>query len=242
MAGWNCFKKNSIRFKCTSKTGWLRRGGCGFVFGSFQFHLDGDLVEGLLDHVGGFIGWLDEEALGLEQAVEAGRGQTEDTQDGECLGEVIGIATELDDAADVDAQELDFVEQAGEVGKLQVGKIVFAELFGIEAMFDGVEVAGRGASRFAGGGRAARGHSRLWRAVNGERLSVTGEQWQASTVRWMDRVQVCFYFSMVFGVCLFPLWGGPQGGAYMGVGIQRIPKIWGVERGKTLFHRVKRIF
>jgi hypothetical protein len=107
-----------------------------------------DLLDGEGDLVSGVAG---EQVVGLEQAGEGSNGQAEDAEELEAFGEVVYACAELDDAADVEAEEGDFFGQAGEVAGFEGGDFGFAEAGGVEAVLEGVEVARLAAAAAVGG-------------------------------------------------------------------------------------------
>jgi len=133
--------------------------GKGAIF-DFLTNLIESLAEVTHERV---IGARDQPMLGLDQAGEAGCGQAKDAQDAGSLVEVGGVAALLDEAADVDAQHGDLVFEAVEIAIFQPGKLGLFEMAGVEAMLEGVEVAGRSA--------AAGRDFRLWIGHGGIRRS-----------------------------------------------------------------------
>ena len=93
-----------------------------------------------------------EEVLGLDDTGDGCRGQAKDA---ERVGEVVegGILDrELDQATGEDADEGDLFNEAGDVGEFDTGEVIFRDATGVEAMFEGVGVAGLGASGGVSGG------------------------------------------------------------------------------------------
>jgi len=107
--------------------------------------LSDELIQRIHDGFRNRIGGTAQEMLGLDEAVDAGTGQTEAAQQVEGNGEIVGLGAELGEMADVDTEELDFVQQAGEFECIEVGEVVFGEIARIEAVLVGIEVAGLGA-------------------------------------------------------------------------------------------------
>lgn len=110
-----------------------------------------DLLQRLVEGEGELILTGGEQTLGLEQAGEGVDGQAEGAQQAEALGELVQAGAELDDAADVETEQGDLVVEAGELAGLEGGQVGFAEVGGVEAVGDGVAVAGLTAAAALGG-------------------------------------------------------------------------------------------
>ena len=96
-----------------------------------------------------------EQALGLEHAVDAGGGEAEDTEDVGGVVEVAAGGVMLDEAAGEEAEEGDLVFEAFYRGRLEVGELALVEAAGVEAVLEGIGVAGLGAGEGGGFGGAA---------------------------------------------------------------------------------------
>jgi hypothetical protein len=118
----------------------------------------GDLGEGLLKEVLGRVLLPEKEALGLDHAVEAGGGQAEGADDFQHLVEVDGGVNTIDQSAGKEAQHVDLFGEAFEVGGEEVAQVALVEAAGVEAVAEGVEVAGLAAA--LAGGRSC-GHGAI---------------------------------------------------------------------------------
>jgi len=97
-----------------------------------------------------------DELLGADEVGEGMKGQAEGV---ELIGDLdvrLRLAAQLDEAADVDAQQLNLLIQAGGLSDIQPGKVGGLEPARIEAVFCGVEVARLAATLAGGIGRKVR--------------------------------------------------------------------------------------
>lgn len=115
-----------------------------------------DLFDGLADGEGEVI-LAGQQALGLHQAGEGGGGHAEQAKQVEGFIEVVVFGAHLDDTTDVEAEQADLVGQAGKLAVLEGGDIHFAEMGGVEAVLDGVAIAGLAATPALGGGGSGEG-------------------------------------------------------------------------------------
>ena len=93
-----------------------------------------------------------DEVLGADETVEAGGGEDEGAEDLDIFpGGDFGVGF-FEDAADVDAEHVDLVVEAGGIGFLEVFDFGAIEMAGIEAVFEGVFVAEGSAGAVLGGG------------------------------------------------------------------------------------------
>ena len=123
--------------------------------GSIPTLLAGDLVEDLIE--GALtIGFGTEHLLGAQHAREAGGGGGDDAQEADGFGEGFYIMTPFNEAAHADTQHVDLVLHAGEGDVFEVVEFGALEAAGVEAVLEGVGVAGRRAAgafiRRRGGG------------------------------------------------------------------------------------------
>ena len=84
--------------------------------------------------------------LGFDDASDGGGGQAEGTQD---IGELVDIrfgVNGFDQAPRKDTDEGNLFDQSGGFGGFDPGEVMFAETAGVEAVFEGVEVAFGGAA------------------------------------------------------------------------------------------------
>jgi hypothetical protein len=148
--GGNCLKKQFNTIQGSFGWGFL---GEGVVFA--DGHFGTDLFEGLADFVVKLAFGADE-VLGLDEAGEAGGGEGEDAQEGEGFKKVGGDGARFDGTADDEAEEVDLFLEADAFKLAEAFEVGALEAAGIEAVFEGVEVAGRGAAAAFGGS----GHGR----------------------------------------------------------------------------------
>lgn len=141
----------------------MRGGGFAGTFRTIgvKTQLASDLLK---CHGQGILHWVALRAydeLGADETVDGEGGETEDTQGEGGFLKVLGLAAELDDAAGLDAQHGDLVDKPGILSFFEVFDIGRFELVGVEAVFEGVLVAARGAATAAEGtfkGVWVRGH------------------------------------------------------------------------------------
>jgi hypothetical protein len=79
--------------------------------------------------------------LSADEAREAGGGKTEGAQDVDGGVKVLGVTRHLDDAAHVDAQELDLVLEVDGLASLEALELDGLEAAGVEAVLEVVGVA-----------------------------------------------------------------------------------------------------
>jgi hypothetical protein len=101
------------------------------------------LVKGLGEGVLDFVALHAEGELGTDEAVDGEGGEAEDTQGEGDLSNILGLATELNEAAGLYPQHGDLVGKPGERVRafFEVFEIGWVELVGVEAVFDGIVVA-----------------------------------------------------------------------------------------------------
>ena len=88
----------------------------------------------------------DHKALGTEEAAEGLHGQAEGTDLVVGLGDGFGWDAQLDEAADGDAHQFDFLIDADGAGGFDFGQVGGLKLARIEAMGGGVDIAGLAAA------------------------------------------------------------------------------------------------
>ena len=96
-----------------------------------------------------------EHALGLEHAIDARGGEAEDAEDVGGVVEVAAGGVMLHEAAGEEAEEGDLVFEAFYGCGLEVGELALVEAAGVEAVLEGIGVAGLGAGEGGGFGGAA---------------------------------------------------------------------------------------
>jgi len=113
-----------------------------------------DLADGFVDLIikAGIAGG--EEVLGAGEASDGGGSQAEDAEDIGKLEEVSVGKTGFDQATGEDADEGDLFDKTGGIGGFDTGEVTFFEATGVEAVLEGVVVAGRGAGSAVGGGHS----------------------------------------------------------------------------------------
>ena len=127
----------------------------------------GDFEEGLVNGGGDFVVVGGEPILGLDEAGEGGGGEAEGTQEAQGFRQVIDGAAQFEDAANEDTQHGDLVLQADLGGLIEVGEVDFFEVAGVEAVLEGVAIAGRSAARATMGGGLLRRGRQFGRAGHG---------------------------------------------------------------------------
>jgi len=86
-----------------------------------------------------------EQVLGFGEAGDGGGGQAEDAEDiGELVEVGIGDAG-FDQATGEEADEGDLFDETGDIGGFDAGEVTFFEATGVEAVLEGIVVAGRSA-------------------------------------------------------------------------------------------------
>jgi hypothetical protein len=106
------------------------------------------LAEGVFEAVFGVV--LLDDGLDLDQAGELGGGGAEGGEQAQAGVDVVDVGGEGEDTADDDAQRGDLFAQVVAVQILDGFDFVGFEVAGIEAVLEGVEVAGLGAARALG--------------------------------------------------------------------------------------------
>ena len=134
----------------TTGARWTGRGVIAEAALSLQFTQD--FCDGLVTKPGPFVRRGYDQVLGLEETGEAGGGEAHDAHQAEHLGEGVEVFAELDEATEVDPQNGDFVVEAGEATGLEVEMVKSFELAGVEAVLEGVSIAGLGAGGTGGFG------------------------------------------------------------------------------------------
>ena len=133
-----------------------RFGGRG-ILGSGESEAFGDdlgvyLADGFIDLVVEATFWSSDDILDAEDAGDGGGGEAEDAEGvGELIEIGLGVAG-FDQATREDTDEGNLVDEGFEVGGLNAGEITLFDAAGVEAVFEGIEVAGRGAGMAVLGG------------------------------------------------------------------------------------------
>lgn len=133
--------------------GGVLRAGMGILF--FFLHFAKDIIQGFVEFCIPGAGTEGEVMLGAHEAGEGGEGVGDGTQEDDALLEGLSLATQLDGAADLDAKESDLIGETGELGGIEIGALGRVELAGIEAVLEGVDVAGLTATFFGCGRRGS---------------------------------------------------------------------------------------
>ncbi|NPV75785.1 MAG: hypothetical protein HPY59_05345 [Anaerolineae bacterium] len=107
-----------------------------------MFELLVDIAEELVEGEGEIVGVAGDEVADAEEAGEADGGEGEDAEEDDGLIEIFYGAAEFENMADEDAEHDDLVLEVGEIVTIEVAEIGGAEGAGIEAVLEGVAVAG----------------------------------------------------------------------------------------------------
>ena len=95
-----------------------------------------------------------EEDLGTGEAGDGAGSQAEDAED---VGKLVGVGIGergFDQAAGEEADEGDLFDETGDIGGFDAGEVTFFEATSVEAMLEGIVVAGRGTGAAGGGGHS----------------------------------------------------------------------------------------
>jgi hypothetical protein len=126
------------------------RGFWSSFWETVQTHLEANLADSFIDLLVKVGGVVDEKGLGLNDAGDGGGSQADGAEDASDLVEVSRVGARLDELAGKDADESNLFSKTLDAGIFNTGEVTLVDAAGVEAVFEGIGVAGLAAAAARG--------------------------------------------------------------------------------------------